>query len=157
VLLLWRNYELIKRLTNKKGKAAEAESDFEAMTSKEVPAAERRLNREAIRLDDDLDLFKHEVELDEKVAEDAVKAETKEIEADLQSITDHGKTNKGDDILPDGEKTESIVELDEFANGVIQTAQTDAVEGVTSTIDETEAQAAVDEETGEALVEFISL
>jgi hypothetical protein len=59
--------------------------------------------------------------------------------------------------LPDGEKTESIVELDEFANGVIQTAQTDAVEGVTSTIDETEAQAAVDEETGEALVEFISL
>jgi hypothetical protein len=157
LLLLWRNHELIKRLTNKKGKAAEAESDFEAMTSKEVPAAERRLNREAIRLDDDLDLFKHEVELDEKVAEDAVKAETKEIEADLQSITDHGKTNKGDDILPDGEKTESIVELDEFANGVIQTAHTDAVEGVTSTIDETEAQAAVDEETGEALVEFISL
>jgi hypothetical protein len=157
LLLLWRNHELIKRLTNKKGKAAEAESDFEAMTSKEVPAAERRLNREAIRLDDDLDLFKHEVELDEKVAEDAVKAETNEIEADLQSITDHGKMNKGDDILPDGDKTEPIGQLDEFTNGVIETAEKDAVEGVDSTIEETEAEVEVDEEAGEALIEVIAM
>jgi len=155
LLLLYRNYHLIKRLTKKNvRKAAEDNAaDFDEITSKDVDIAERRLNREAIRLDDDIDLFKDEIVLDEDIAKEAINADAKLIGSDLESEADL------EVLLPGGRDLEPGGGIDEFANSVIETATSDVanavVNEVTDTVTDTVTEAESDEAAAETLLDGV--
>jgi hypothetical protein len=163
LMLLWRNYKLVKHLSNKKSKAKELDDtaakkadddglDFDSLTSQEIDTASRRVNREATRLDDDFDYLKGEFEVDEKAAENAIEAETEAIENQVLYEAEHGVVDKSDDLLPNNNILESArVETEEFGNSVIETTKK-GKEYIGEDIEATEGEAALEAGAAEDIV-----
>ena len=180
IMMLWGQSKMIRHLTHKKEKAGEGEKvasekgekvasekaenkglDFDSLTTGEVDIAEHELNREAIRLDDDLNLFKDEIAEDEEITENIIETEIKTTEEDILSSVDHDLVNKGDELVPDQDGLDPVTELSEFGNTLIDTETkdvTDAIDkDVDSTVEDAEAEAEADAEAAEIVVEEIAL
>ena len=182
VLLIWRQYKLIKHLT-KKTEKAEAKSEdisFDSLASGEYEAAERKIirktnrqalrldddaldkatrsiNREAIRLDDDIEFFDEEVSSAEELAESAVKDVAETLEKDAVHHVEHDLIDKGEDVEPGPDTLNPIDELDDFANTIIESTAQEvsgaAESDAAAAEDDVSKQVSADVEEGEFAVD----